>query len=52
MPDFETGGIAVSALTGDDVDLLEPVSSRFVDRIDQTAGSNWMPAARNREVRA
>ncbi len=34
------------------LDLLEPVSSRFVDRIDATAGPNWMPAARNREVRA
>ena len=26
--------------------LLEPVSDRFVERIDATAGPNWMPTAR------
>ncbi|CAI8313092.1 MAG: Uncharacterised protein [Acidimicrobiales bacterium AG-410-I20] len=29
------------------IDLLEPVGPRFVERIDQTAGPNWMPAARD-----
>lgn len=28
--------------------LLEPMSERFVDEINQTAGENWMPAARPR----
>ncbi len=28
--------------------LLEPVSQRFVDRIDATAGDNWVPAGRVR----
>jgi hypothetical protein len=28
--------------------LLEPISERFVDEINQTAGDNWMPAARPR----
>jgi hypothetical protein len=32
--------------------LLEPVSDRFVERIDATAGPNWMPAARRREPQA
>jgi hypothetical protein len=32
-------------------DLIEPVGARFVDRIDQTAGPNWMPAARSRVPR-
>jgi hypothetical protein len=30
------------------LDLIEPVSDRFVERIDQTAGTEWMPAARLR----
>ncbi len=30
------------------VDLLEPVSDRFIARVDATAGPNWMPAARER----
>jgi len=30
------------------ISLLEPVSERFVDEINQTAGENWMPAARPR----
>jgi hypothetical protein len=28
--------------------LLEPISERFVDEINLTAGDNWMPAARPR----
>jgi hypothetical protein len=28
------------------VELLEPVSDRFIDRIDATAGPYWMPAGR------
>ncbi len=32
--------------------LIEPVGHRFVDRIDETAGPNWMPAARDRVVPA
>ena len=31
------------------VSLIEPISSRFVDSIDATAGPNWMPAARDRK---
>jgi hypothetical protein len=30
------------------LDLVEPVGSRFVDRVDATAGPDWMPAARER----
>ena len=30
------------------IDLIAPIGSRLVDRIDVTAGPNWMPAARNR----
>lgn len=30
------------------VELLEPVSDRFIDRVDATAGANWMPAGRTR----
>ncbi|MBK5288523.1 MAG: hypothetical protein JJE46_08650 [Acidimicrobiia bacterium] len=30
------------------LELIEPVGQRFVDRIDATAGPNWMPAARER----
>jgi hypothetical protein len=34
------------------IELIEPVGGRLVDRIDITAGPNWMPAARDREPRA
>ena len=34
------------------VELIEPYGSTFVERIDQTAGPRWMPAARDRTVRA
>ncbi len=30
------------------VELLEPVSDRYIARIDATAGPNWMPAGRTR----
>lgn len=30
------------------LELVEPVGERFVERIDVTAGPNWMPAARKR----
>jgi hypothetical protein len=30
------------------VELIEPVGGRLVERIDVTAGPNWMPAARDR----
>jgi hypothetical protein len=30
------------------LELVEPVGDRLVERIDATAGPNWMPAARNR----
>ncbi len=30
------------------LDLVEPVGPRFLERIDATAGPNWMPAARDR----
>ena len=33
------------------VELIEPVGARLVERIDVTAGPNWMPAARDREPR-
>ncbi len=33
------------------LDLLEPVGARLVERIDLTAGPNWMPAARDRVPR-
>lgn len=33
------------------VELIEPVGMRLVERIDATAGPNWMPAARDREPR-
>ncbi len=33
------------------VELIEPVGARLVERIDVTAGPNWMPAARDRERR-
>ena len=31
------------------LDLVEPVGPRLVERIDQTAGPRWMPAARDRQ---
>jgi len=34
--------------TGDFLAAVEPISDRFVDQIDRTAGPNWMPAARRR----
>ncbi len=33
------------------LDLVEPVGPALVRRIDETAGPNWMPAARDREPR-
>jgi hypothetical protein len=33
------------------IELIEPVGGRLVERIDLTAGPNWMPAARDREPR-
>lgn len=30
------------------LDIVEPVSQRFLDHIDRTAGDHWMPAARPR----
>jgi hypothetical protein len=33
------------------LDLVEPVSQVYLDRIDQTAGPRWMPAARERIAR-
>lgn len=33
------------------VQLVEPHGGAFVERIDQTAGPRWMPAARDRTVR-
>lgn len=33
------------------VDLIEPVGDRLLARIDETAGPNWMPAARARRPR-
>jgi hypothetical protein len=32
------------------LDLVEPMGARLVERIDLTAGPNWMPAARDRPV--
>lgn len=34
------------------VELVAPVSGVLLDRIDQTAGPRWMPAARPRQVRS
>lgn len=34
------------------LELVEPVGGRLVERIDATAGPNWMPAARDREPRS
>ena len=30
------------------IELLEPVSDRYIDRVDATAGAHWMPAGRTR----
>lgn len=30
---------------------VEPIAGRFIERIDETAGPNWMPAARDRRLR-
>ncbi len=38
-------------LTLDFLDLIEPIGARLVDRINETAGPNWMPAARSRVPR-
>ena len=32
------------------LEIIEPVGSRFVERINETAGPNWMPAARERRL--
>jgi hypothetical protein len=32
------------------LDLVEPVGERLLARIDETAGPNWMPAARERRT--
>lgn len=34
------------------VDLIAPVSDRLLERVNQTAGANWMPAARLRRAEA
>jgi len=34
------------------LDLVEPVGAQLVDRIDATAGPDWMPAARERRARS
>lgn len=34
------------------VDLIAPVSERLLERVNQTAGPNWMPAARLRRAEA
>lgn len=39
------------ARTVEFLDLVEPVGPALVRRIDETAGPNWMPAARDREPR-
>ncbi|MFM8946067.1 MAG: helix-turn-helix domain-containing protein, partial [Actinomycetota bacterium] len=32
------------------IDLVEPVGERLLRRIDDTAGPDWMPAARERRA--
>jgi flagellar motor protein MotB len=32
------------------IDLIEPIGERLLERIDNTAGPNWMPAARLRRT--
>lgn len=44
----QLGEVATNAF----LDLVEPVGGRLVERIDATAGPNWMPAARERRVRS
>ena len=34
------------------INLIEPVGSRYVKRIDETAGPNWMPAARANRIKS
>ena len=34
--------------TSELIELLEPVSDRYIDRVDATAGAHWMPAGRTR----
>ena len=38
------------SLTHRFLELVEPVGARLVERIDATAGPNWMPAARDRPL--
>lgn len=40
---WETFGLADSRKF---LDLIEPIGEKLLDRIDETAGPNWMPAAR------
>jgi hypothetical protein len=37
-----------AATTNELLELIEPVGSRLIERIDRTAGPEWMPAARER----
>jgi hypothetical protein len=37
-----------AATTNELLELIEPVGSRLLERIDRTAGPEWMPAARER----
>jgi hypothetical protein len=37
-----------AARTEEFLALVEPVGDRLVSRIDETAGTEWMPAARER----
>ncbi|HEX3900873.1 MAG TPA: hypothetical protein VHW74_17105 [Mycobacteriales bacterium] len=37
-------------LTLEYLELVEPVGDRFIARIDETAGTEWMPAARHRRA--
>ena len=32
------------------IEMVEPFGQRFLDRVDATAGPNWMPAARDRRA--
>ncbi|MGZ4677133.1 MAG: SCO6745 family protein [Acidimicrobiia bacterium] len=34
------------------LELIEPVGPRFMERVDRTAGPEWMPAARDRRPRS
>ena len=33
------------------LELIEPVGARYMDHIDNTAGSNWMPAGREAKTK-